>query len=155
MWALPTALCGLLLIGHLSGNRSAAGVSFVLLANWGLCAAFSAATGDATNWLSLAVFDYLGAIVLALTMRSRWQILVVALYAAMLCAHVAYSLAAVAPFDLSARSYFLVLTVLAWAQAASVGGWVVAEYLAVRRAADPDRRASSAEALSREMGAEP
>lgn len=155
MWLLPIALACLGLGGLLAGNRAASGVAAVLLANWGACAAFSALSGDPVSWLTLAAFDYLAAIALAFTIKRRWQIVVVALYALMLCAHVTFSLDLSGWVDLSARSYFLTLTALAWAQAASVGGWIVADYLAVRRDPDPDGGASSAEALSREVGAKP
>ena len=133
MFAVPAALIVLALIAAGARLWPIVTTALLLTANWGACALISYLSGSVSDWIALAGVDYVTAVVLALMSARRPQFLIVALYAGMLVLHVAYSVHEIWKVGLSEREYFDALTVLAWLQIASVGGWLGVDAHKARR----------------------
>lgn len=134
------------------GDREGAQSSAILFANWAACAGFWYLTGEATEWLALAAFDYVAALALILFVPFRRPvIMLVAIYAAMLLSHVAYGSGRLLGFTLGAHQYFATLTALAWAQMLVLGGWgLVVAYRTGRARRDPVGCAQPSDVVSKQ-----
>lgn len=128
MYDIPAALAVLAISAAGMRNRGALAVSGALFTNWLLCAIFSHVAGDVTNWVALAAIDYTTAVIIAVASTRRWALTVVGLYALMLLAHVTFSMHETVGLVVSRRSYFDILTGLAWLQLAVTGGWIAVDY---------------------------
>lgn len=147
MWWLATVLFGLLALAQLLGTKDGRLTAAVLAGNWSACSSYSWMVGSVTSWVALAAIDYLAALLLIMSLvgyRDRARVLVISLYGAMLVAHLAYSSKALLGWEVSGRTYFITLTVLAWSQAIVTAGGLGVEYLRmVRGRADPAGYASA------------
>lgn len=145
MWVLALVLFSLLALALALRAKGSRLNAAVLAGNWAACSAYSWMVGNVTSWVALAAIDYLAAMLLVMSMLERTErtrVIVVGLYGCQLVAHLAYSSKALLGWSVSGRTYFDTLTVLAWLQAAVVGGGLCVEYLRmVRGRADPDRHA--------------
>lgn len=128
MFDIPAALAVLAVVAAGMRNWGALAVAGALFTNWLLCAIFSHVAGDVTNWVALAAIDYTTAVIIAVASARRWALTVVGLYALMLLAHVTFSMHETVGLAVSRRSYFDILTVLAWLQLAVTGGWIAVDY---------------------------
>ncbi len=128
MFDIPAALAVLAVVAAGMRNKGALAVAGALFFNWILCATFSQVSNDPTNWTALAAIDYTTAVIIAVSSSRRWALVVVGLYAMMLVSHVTYSMHETIGLQISGRSYFDILTVLAWLQLATVGGWVAVDF---------------------------
>ena len=128
MYDIPAVLAVLAIFAAGVRNWGALAVAGALFSNWLLCAIFSHVAGDVTNWVALAAIDYTTAVVIAVATTRRWALTVVGLYALMLLAHVTFSMHETIGLSVSRRSYFDILTVLAWLQLAITGGRIAVDY---------------------------
>ena len=155
MFAVPVALIVLALIA--AGMRLWPIVisALILTANWGACALMSYASGSVSTWVALAGIDYAAAVIIAIAAERRPQFVIVALYAFMLVFHVAYSVQDTMKVGLSERQYFDALTILAWMQIATIGGWLgVDAYKARRSRRHPESGTFADSAMPRQTGGE-
>lgn len=92
----------------------------VLISNWLLCVMLAAAEdGRGVNWFGMGVIDFASALVLLILAHRKWQMAVVGLYAVMIACHV---LRWWSPVTFNVHNYLLALSLLSWAQLATVMG---------------------------------
>jgi hypothetical protein len=126
-------------------NGRMAWTAGMLLANWGANTWIAHISGTQFNWAAMALVDYLTAALILCGPLTRWQIVVVCLYAYELVAHAAYAWAGPSPW--SDYYYWHALSKGAWAQAWVVAGWGghdIARSIWNRISADRRARISSA-----------
>ncbi len=126
-WGIPLALIVSALLGGVSGNRSQAGTSLIMLVNWAMCTAVVLLTHDDYPILFFIVADYLSAITLFGIRTSHWQSAIMAVYGCQLLCHAAYALSNMG----SAPTYYSywAVTYMAWIQVALIAGWIGTEYV--------------------------
>lgn len=124
MWQpLPFVMFLLIAAGVARRDYSRAGTAAILLIDWAACSTIVWLCADSYPWLSFLVFDYVAGLAIFAIRTSRWQSVVMLIYACEMVWHAAYGLSdrgVVATW----YSYWALLY-MAWAQVALVGGWTV------------------------------
>jgi hypothetical protein len=131
-------MLAMLILGFAIDARWLAGTAAILLGNWLAEVAMVAYSGDQFPWLFFMVADYLSALAILVTMTTRWQVMVAAIYAVQMVCHAAFGLSAQGAWP--RYQYWHALTYTGWAQLVVIAGGGI--YALHRRYSRADRSAS-------------